>query len=341
MTYIDDLVEEYKVLIKDYIKTKNEDNLAHMAHEFSEKVIDADVSPDEMIALHIELIDVMPLNNYEEIKLSLTVLQEIMIRFGFTYKDYKAMLHKLERHDQEMDVAASLQETMLKTKIPSLDSLQIGAISVPARKVSGDYFNIIDHHDGKLTFAVADVIGKGIPAAIAMSMLKFGMDLTAGSHQPSSSLKRLNTVVEKNVNKNMFITMFYGLYDFHKNTLCFSSAGHEPAFLYRYEEDEFEELDAKGLVLGVLQNTEYEEVSVQLQKQDMLFVFTDGVSELRKHDETFINMEDIKDMIRNVREQHPQDIVQHVYEALTRMRNQNYKDDLTMFIIKNTNETVE
>ena len=70
----------------------------------------------------------------------------------------------------------------------------------------------------------------------------------------------------------------------------------------------------------------------------MLFIFTDGVSELRKHDGTFINMEDIKEMIREARDQHPQDIVQYIYEALTRMRNQNYKDDLTMFIIKNKSD---
>lgn len=335
MTYIDDLVDEYKMLINDYITSKNEDLLVSTAHDFSERAIDMDISPDEIVALHLELINAIPISNYEDVISSLAVLQEIMIRFGFTYKDYKAMLNKMEQHDQEMDVAASLQETMLKTTIPSIDNVELGAISVPARKVSGDYFNFIEHGDGKLTFAVADVIGKGIPAALAMSMLKFGMDLTASSDRPSQSLKRLNTLVEKNVNKNMFVTMFYGLYDYKNKSLCFSSAGHEPAFLYRYADDEFEELDGKGLVLGVMKDTEYEEVSAQLHTNDMLFVFTDGVSELRKHDGTFINIEDIKEMIRDVREQHPQDIVQYIYEALTRMRNQNYKDDLTMFIIKN------
>lgn len=335
MTYIDDLVGEYKELINDYIRTGNEDELAGTAHEFSEKAIELDISPDEMVALHIELVTAIPLTNYEDVKASLDVLQEIMIRFGFTYKDYKAMLNKMERHDQEMDVAASLQETMLKTAIPVIENVELGAISVPASKVSGDYFNIIEHSGGKLTFAVADVIGKGIPAAIAMSMLKFGMDLTSASDSPSKSLKRLNELVEKNVNKNMFVTMFYGLYDFNNQSLCFSSAGHEPAFLYHYEDDEFEELDGKGLVLGVMKNTEYEEVSSKLEKNDMLFIFTDGVSELRKHDGTFINMDDIKEMIREARDQHPQDIVQYIYEALTRIRNQSYKDDLTMFIIKN------
>ena len=81
------------------------------------------------------------------------------------------------------------------------------------KKVSGDYFNLIDHKDGTMSFAVADVIGSGIPAALAMSMIKFGMDAYGHSQLPSDGLKRLNRVVEKNVNQNMFVTMFYGLYE--------------------------------------------------------------------------------------------------------------------------------
>lgn len=86
---------------------------------------------------------------------------------------------------------------MLKTDIPQFDSIQIGVISVAAQKVSGDYFNLIDHNDGTMSFAVADVIGKGIPAALAMSMIKFGMDSYGHSQLPSEGLKRLNRVVEK------------------------------------------------------------------------------------------------------------------------------------------------
>src|SRR5699024_626570 len=99
-------------------------------------------------------------------------------------------------------------------------------------------------------------------------------------------------------------------------SLCFSSAGHEPVYLYHYEDDEFEELDGKGLVLGVMKDTEYEEVSSRLEDNDMLFIYTDGVSELRKHDGTFINMDDIKEIMREEHDQNPQDIVQYIYEEL-------------------------
>ena len=109
----------------------------------------------------------------------------------------------------------------------------IGVISVAAQKVSGDYFNLIDHRDGTMSFAIADVIGKGIPAALAMSMIKFGMDSMGIPNYQSDGLKRLNRVVEKNVNQNMFVTMFYGLYEEMHHLLYCSSASHEPGYIYR------------------------------------------------------------------------------------------------------------
>ncbi|HIW13577.1 MAG TPA: PP2C family protein-serine/threonine phosphatase [Candidatus Salinicoccus stercoripullorum] len=338
MTYIDDLVNKYREMLNLYLYGEDIDKAFDLCHSFSEEVIEMDTSPEEVVSLHIDLLEDMKVEDGELVKKSLDILQEVIITFGFTYRDYKSMMNKLKIHDKEMDVASSLQETMLKAEIPTFETMEIGAISVPARKVSGDYFNIIDHNDGMLSFAVADVIGKGIPAAIAMTMIKFGMDSYGYSQLPSDSLKKLNRVVEKNVNQNMFVTMFYGLYDHNTNLLYYSSAGHEPALLYRYETDEFEEIDAKGIVLGVKDHARYEQKEIEIGNNDMIIVFTDGVTELRKHDDTFIDFEDVKDMIREVRDHHPQDIVQYIYESLMRMQNPHKKDDLTLFILKNNKE---
>lgn len=335
MNYVDNIVQEYRDIIQMYIEEGNEDAAIESCHTFSDKVIEIDTSPEEIVTLHMDLLDDMQVTEGKQIRKSLDVLQEVIISFGFTYRDYRAMLAKMEIHDKELDLAASLQETMLKTTIPSFDTIEIGAISVPAAKVSGDYFNIINHKNNTVSFAVADVIGKGIPAAIAMSMIKFSMDLEGMIEAPYGGLKKLNRVVEKNVNQNMFITMFYGLYNYELNRLYFASAGHEPGLVYRYELDEFEEIDAKGVVLGVTKEAEYEEKTVDLAENDMLIVCTDGVTELRKHDESFIEIEDIKDMVRNSRDHHPQDIVQYIYETLIRMQNPRKKDDLTLFILKN------
>lgn len=335
MTYVDKIVNEYRGILRQYIYEGREEEALEACHTFSEKVIEFDTSPEEIVTLHMELLEYMNITDGEIIKDSLNVLQEVIVTFGFTYRDYRAMLAKMEVHDKEMDVASSLQETMLKTSIPVLKALEIGAISVPAGKVSGDYFNIIDHRNKTVSFAIADVIGKGIPAAIAMSMIKFAMEIEQSVESPHEGLRKLNRVVEKNVNQNMFITMFYGLYNHDLDRLYFASAGHEPGLIYRYEEDTFEEVDAKGIVLGVTEEAEYEQRQVDLDENDMVIICTDGVTELRKHDNQFIDLDDVREMIRDTRDNHPQDIVQYIYESLIRMQHSHNKDDLTLFILKN------
>ena len=273
----------------------------------------------------------------EQIIRSFDVLLEVMIGYGFTYRDYKKLLNKIKIHDKEMEVASSLQQTMLKPQIPQFDSIQIGAISVPAQKVSGDYFNLIDHRDGTMSFAVADVIGKGIPAALAMSMIKFGMDSYGHSQLPSDGLKRLNRVVEKNVNQNMFVTMFYGLYEEMNHLLYCSSAGHEPGYIYRAETETFEEMGVRGRVLGVSQQTRYKQQEIPIYLDDLVIIFTDGVTEVRNEAGDFLDKQHLLDMIHKYKHMHPQDIVQLLYEAILKIQNPDKRDDLTILIIKRVN----
>lgn len=325
--------QQYLQLLIDYVQT-NDDEIFSSCQTFSTEAIEDNVSPEEIVQLHVNIMEQEPELTKEQIIRSFDVLLEVMIGYGFTYRDYKKLLNKIKIHDKEMEVASSLQQTMLKPQIPQFDSIQIGAISVPAQKVSGDYFNLIDHNDGTMSFAVADVIGKGIPAALAMSMIKFGMDSYGHSQLPSDGLKRLNRVVEKNVNQNMFVTMFYGLYEEINNMLYYSSAGHEPGYIYRSQTGEFEEMSERGIVLGVNKHTRYKQSEIKIELQDMIIVFTDGVTELRNQQNEFIKTTDLLSMIDEYKQLHPQDIVQILYEELVKLQNPNKRDDLTILIVK-------
>lgn len=210
-------------------------------------------------------------------------------------------------------------------------------ISVLCSKVSGDYFNLIDHRDGTMSFAIADVIGKGIPFCVAMSMIKFGMDSYGHSQLPSDGLKRLNRVVEKNVNQNMFVTMFYGLYEEMNHLLYCSSAGHEPGYIYRAETETFEEIEVRGRVLGVSQHTRYSQQEIPIHLDDLVIIFTDGVTEARYTDGEFIAKNTLLNLIRKYKHMHPQDIVQILYEAILKIQNPNKRDDMTIMIIKRVN----
>lgn len=243
--------------------------------------------PEDIVEIHKNYISSLDIAEHEALN-TLDVLQEVVKGFGYSYRDYQKLVNKLQYHDKEIDLASRLQQTMLKTDIPQFDSIQIGVISVAAQKVSGDYFNLIDHNDGTMSFAVADVIGKGIPAALAMSMIKFGMDSYGHSQLPSEGLKRLNRVVEKNVNQNMFVTMFYGLYEEMNHLLYCSSAGHEPGYVYRAETEEFQEIEVRGRVLGISQQTRYSQQEIPIYIDDLVIILTDGVTEARNKEGEFI-----------------------------------------------------
>ncbi|MBA1354861.1 SpoIIE family protein phosphatase [Staphylococcus cohnii] len=327
---------QYKALIDESLHTVNETDLLKKCEGFTEEVKRKDLLPEDIVEIHKNYVQVLELDN-EQITQTFNVLKEVVKGFGYNYRDYQDLVNRLQYHDKEIDLASRLQQTMLKTDIPQFDSIQIGVISVAAQKVSGDYFNLIDHKDGTMSFAVADVIGKGIPAALAMSMIKFGMDSYGHSQLPSDGLKRLNRVVEKNVNQNMFVTMFYGLYEELNHLLYCSSAGHEPGYIYRAETETFEEIKVRGRVLGVSQQTRYNQQEIPVHLDDLVIIFTDGVTEVRNEAGDFLDKSYLLDMIKKYKHMHPQDIVQLLYEAILKIQNPEKRDDLTILIIKRVN----
>ncbi|BBK27692.1 SpoIIE family protein phosphatase [Staphylococcus arlettae] len=333
---MEEFKKQYRALIDLSLTSVGKDALLKKCEAFTDEVIKRDTLPEHIVEIHKDYITLLDLEQSQILE-SLVVLEEIVKGFGYSYRDYQQMVDRLQYHDKEMDLASRLQQTMLKTDIPQFDSIQIGVISVAAQKVSGDYFNLIDHKDGTMSFAVADVIGKGIPAALAMSMIKFGMDSYGHSQLPSDGLKRLNRVVEKNVNQNMFVTMFYGLYEEMNHLLYCSSAGHEPGYIYRAETQTFEEIDVRGRVLGVSQQTRYQQQEIPIFLDDLVIIFTDGVTEVRNEEGEFINKDQLLDMIHKYKHMHPQDIVQLLYEAILKIQNPKKRDDLTILIIKRVN----
>ncbi|MEX2960542.1 SpoIIE family protein phosphatase [Staphylococcus pasteuri] len=333
---MEEFKKDYKKLIDESLSTNNKTQLIKKCEEFTNEVIKKDILPEDIVEIHKNYISSLDIAEHEALN-TLDVLQEVVKGFGYSYRDYQKLVNKLQYHDKEIDLASRLQQTMLKTDIPQFDSIQIGVISVAAQKVSGDYFNLIDHNDGTMSFAVADVIGKGIPAALAMSMIKFGMDSYGHSQLPSEGLKRLNRVVEKNVNQNMFVTMFYGLYEEMNHLLYCSSAGHEPGYVYRAETEEFQEIEVRGRVLGISQQTRYSQQEIPIYIDDLVIILTDGVTEARNKEGEFIKEETLLNLIKKYKHMHPQDIVQIIYEAILKVQNPHKKDDMTILIIKRVN----
>ncbi|MFD1863740.1 PP2C family protein-serine/threonine phosphatase [Planococcus chinensis] len=324
---------QYKEILNQYMQRQSEQNL-YVGQNFSRQLISENISPEEVISVHKAAMQEIYKDLPDVVWHSFDFLIEMMINYGLALQERQSLLQRQEEIRVEMDLAANVQETLLKTSLPVLEGLDIGLLSIPAKKMNGDYIYFISDADGHAGIAVADVIGKGLPAALCMSMVKFGMDsLNNSPATPKEVLGVINRVVEKSIDDSMFVSMFYGRYDADNGTLTYGSAGHEPAILYRAKTAEFSELYAKGLLLGVSPAAVYEEHTVQLEQNDMVVMMTDGVTEGRT-DEGFIEREVLFQLIEEKKDEPAQAIVQHVYDELERMQNAQLHDDFTLVIYK-------
>src|SRR5690625_5026827 len=237
-------------------------------------------------------------NLFKEFKYSMDFLMETMISYGLALQEFQTLREEQLALKSEISVAASMQGTLLATVKPTIEGLDIGVIGVPANQMNGDYHHFIKDKDGSLGIALADVIGKGVPAALCMSMIKYSMDsFPEESMTPQTILKNLNRVVERNVDPSMFITMFYAQYLPSESKLHYASAGHEPGFYYNAQTDKFEEIEAKGLVLGVSLDAEYKQYERKIYKDDMVILLTDGVTDCSQGDSFYVNQEILKILI--------------------------------------------
>ncbi|MCY8823319.1 PP2C family protein-serine/threonine phosphatase, partial [Bacillus atrophaeus] len=248
------------------------------------------------------------------------------------YQEHQTLRGIQQEIKSEIEIAANVQQTLLETKIPQEEALDIGAISVPAKQMSGDYYHFVRDKES-INIAIADVIGKGIPAALCMSMIKYAMDsLPETGIHPSQVLKNLNRVVEQNVDPSMFITMFYANYNMNSHKFTYASAGHEPGFYYCKKENKFYDLTAKGLVLGISQDFDYEEYEQHLDEGDMIVLFSDGVTECRSED-GFLERLDIQKLIEEHMCCSAQEMVQNIYESLLKLQDFQLHDDFTLIVL--------
>lgn len=319
--------------MKEYLLTKDETAL-YQAEQFSKLSMQHNISPEEIIHVHIEALKELYPDLPEEVDNSLNFLLEAMISYGLAYQEFQSLREKQSELKSEISVAARMQDTLLSTVKPNIKGLEIGAISVPANQMSGDYYHFVADKDDTLGIAIADVIGKGIPAALSMSMIKYSMDsFPENQREPRDILENLNRVVERNVDPSMFITMFYGLYNPNNETFSYASAGHEPGFYYHGDKQTFEEIEARGLVLGATENASYQQFERKIKKDDRIILLTDGVTECRVGDR-FIERDEILEVIQAHIHLPAQEAVEQVYKYFERLQGFQLRDDFTLIIIR-------
>jgi sigma-B regulation protein RsbU (phosphoserine phosphatase) len=193
-----------------------------------------------------------------------------------------------ERIESELEVAATIQRQILPRDLPSVAGLELAARNRPTRQVGGDYFDLFPLTRGRLAFLVADVSGKGVPAALLVSTVHAAVHLQIDDAETLADLVgRIDRHLQRYAATRKFLTAFFGLIEPDTGTLRYVSAGHNPALLQRGS-GEIEQLKATGVPLGMFPNASWKEEAVALERGDLLCVYTDGVSEaLNAADEEF------------------------------------------------------
>lgn len=323
----------YAELLQRYISTLDE-RFLYRAEQISNVFIKSEILPAELIKIHKKAMKQENIEISEEACHAMDFLLEAMIAYGVAYTNYNKIKEEQLLLKNEIQIAANMQLELLGTKVPTSEYLDIGVISIPFNQMNGDYFHFIQNKAGRLGVAIADVVGKGVPAALSMSMIKYSLDsIGEADNTPKQILKQLNRVVEQNIASNMFITMFYLEYNPTRNLLTYSSAGHEPGFLYDAESDTFTEIEADGLVLGVLEHTDYTEYQQEMKQDDFVVLLTDGVTEC-KYGNRFITREEVLEVIRKFMYLSPENHVAAVYNHFKNLDAFELKDDFTLIILR-------
>ncbi len=190
----------------------------------------------------------------------------------------EALIHQQEQ-EREIAEARAIQEKLFPREIPQMPGYEIASAWQSARLVGGDYFDILPLDEKMLGICIADVAGKGMPAALLMSNLQAAVrGLSSLSLAPNLLCSRLNSIVYRNTDSDRFITFFYAQLEGPMRRLTYVNAGHNAPFVVR-SDGSHERLREGGPVLGVFASRNYEMGSAQLSPGDLVILFTDGITE--------------------------------------------------------------
>ncbi len=239
------------------------------------------------------------------------------------------------RLEKELAIAREIQLSFLPRSAPQLPGFDIAGTSRSHDEVGGDYFDFIQVSDSRVGLAIADVSGKGIPAALLMA--GFRMSLLAEIRNDfaiRAVMRKVGTLLFESTERDRFVTAFYGVLDYRNRVLIFSNAGHDPPLLVRAN-GTAESLVEGGVALGVLADARYEERPIALHPGDVLVLYTDGVSEAPAPDGQMFGRGRLEDAIRGLAARSGEEILQGIVAAVLEWTGERGPtDDLTLMVVK-------
>jgi len=205
-------------------------------------------------------------------------------------ESFVGIMEDITERKQQEDLAARIQRDLLPKETPQLQGYDLAAVCVPQQEVAGDFYDWSGPEEGEFDLTLADVMGKGVGSALVMATLRTALRATPHEVSPGARLKQVAESLTRGLtDEGLFVTMFHARLDLASGILHYVDAGHGYGVVLRAN-GEIVRLRSRSLPLGVLSGVEYEQKQVQLEPDDTLLVFTDGLVEIG---DTTIEVEDL------------------------------------------------
>src|SRR6266404_4985654 len=236
---------------------------------------------------------------------------------------------------QDVELAAQVQRLFLPVGKPAIAGLEIAGRMQPARGVSGDYYDYIPIDAHTIQMVIADVAGKGVPAALLMSATAAAMQLEA-NHDPNmlEMVKRLNTEIHAVSDGERYVTLLVAEIDAHKRTLRYVNCGHNPALLFRGKDGTVTRLNSSCPPIGLSPEEICELASADLMAGDVVVFYTDGITEAENRFGEEFGMQRLSARVRRGSSLSAEDLMVDIYNSAADFCGDSFNDDVTILVVK-------
>lgn len=241
-----------------------------------------------------------------------------------------------QKIDSELEIAKSIQRSMLPKSLPKNESITLCAMLKPARAVGGDFYDFFYIDEEYLCFLIADVSGKGVPAAMFMSVTRSYLRAYSTIGLTAAQIvEKLNNTIASNNDANMFVTLFFGILNVKSGELNFANAGHDEPYLLS-EGGEYKRLEGAGnSVVGAFEDLIFRDETIFLTKNSKLFLYTDGVTEAFSKDDEQFSDKRLRDALNDSTSNSVSLTMQHVENSITNFtKDCEQSDDITMLLLE-------
>ena len=263
------------------------------------------------------------------------LLETLSAPAAFAIRNAKMAKEMIEKNkiQKEVEIVGDIQKSLLSKN--KKEDFPIAGINIPAKVVSGDFYNFSDLGDGKYGFGVADVSGKGIKSSLLMSKASSLYScLSKTNFSAAELLTQLNNEICETISRGMFVTMLIGIYDSNKKELLLSSAGHEPPIIFS-KDGNFSNYNESGPPLGIMAKTKYTEHTIPFDNSSM-YIFTDGITEIKNPKGEMLGSEGFQNYIQKYKDKPNNERLKIIIDDILNTGHVQ-KDDLTIVVIDSKN----